>query len=288
MYLGSNIMGKIFHADRLVPAWIDASKHLHGRDKQKRTDRNLMLEIATPQNIDASDRDVFLQVDAALRLHAVGLNTKTVASTIFPAALYERHGRAGMYAKYRAIMARAAVPNTWGTYAMRMMAWPSGNGKETVNQLDSTILKLDRAAHHGHPYQSAFEMGMLAPAVDFSNEDDGSDLDFNACGPVCDVATFDVGRDGKKIANMPCLSHLSFKLTDRETVDLTAIYRSHHYAARALGNLLGLSQLLAFVAKESKLKVGVLTCISTHAELDLKSWGGVTSGSVLLNSFPPT
>lgn len=85
--------------------------------------------------------------------------------------------------------------------------------------------------------------------------------------------------------NMPCLSHLSFKLTDRESVDLTAIYRSHHYAARALGNLLGLSQLQAFVAKEANLKVGTLTCISTHAHLDLSSWGGVVKGRALLNGL---
>jgi len=36
--------------------------------------------------------------------------------------------------------------------------------------------------------------------------------------------------------------------------------------------LIGLSQLLHFVAKESNLKVGSLTCISTQAALDLGSW----------------
>ena len=55
---------------------------------------------------------------------------------------------------------------------------------------------------------------------------------------------------------------------------LTAMYRNHTYITRCLGNLIGLGRLQAFVAKEAGLKVGSLTCISTHAELDIgKGWG---------------
>ncbi|WP_156429655.1 hypothetical protein [Burkholderia sp. TSV86] len=277
-------MGKLFHADRLVPVWLDASRHLDARKDYGRTDRNLMLEIAAPEILDPLDLQVFNQVDAVLRKYSNGLNVKTVAATIFPVALYKRHGREGMYREYVNIMKRAAVRNTWGTYAMRMMAWPTGTGKH-INQLETTIVKLDRAAHGGHPYQSAFEVGIVAPDVD-AGLCETADLDLSAVSPVCEIATFHAATDGRKISNMPCLSHLSFKLTNREAVDLTAIYRSHHYAARALGNLLGLSQLLGFVAREAKLKVGTLTCISTHAELDLNSWGGATKGSTLLNSLP--
>ncbi|WP_155626237.1 hypothetical protein [Burkholderia vietnamiensis] len=277
-------MGKLFHADRLVPVWLEASRHLDARKDHSRTDRNLMLEIAAPEILDSSDLQVFDQVDTALRKYSNGLNVKTVAATIFPVALYKRHGREGMYREYANIMKRAAVRNTWGTYAMRMMAWPTGTGKN-INQLETTIVKLDRAAHGGHPYQSAFEVGIVAPDVD-AGHCEIADLDLNAVQPACEIATFHAATDGRKISNMPCLSHLSFKLTNRETVDLTAIYRSHHYAARALGNLLGLSQLLGFVAREAQLKVGTLTCISTHAELDLNSWGGATKGGALLNSLP--
>lgn len=272
-------MAKIFEADRFVPAWLAASRHLDGRVAHDRSDRNLVLEIAYPDRLEAVDRDVFAKVDAALRRRDNGLNLRTVAATIFPFALYQRHGRPALYEAYRSIMARAKAPGTWGTYALRMMAWPKAKGKGTFNPLDETIRKLDRAAHYGHPYQAAYEVGVVAPAID---------LDPDVLDAGFELPTFDASCDGRKISNMPCLSHLSFKLTNRESVDLTAIYRSHHYAARALGNLLGLSQLLSFVAAEAKLKVGTLTCHSTHAALDLDSWGGIAAGAALLNSLPAT
>jgi hypothetical protein len=50
---------------------------------------------------------------------------------------------------------------------------------------------------------------------------------------------------------------------------LTAIYRNQTYVTRCLGNLIGLGRLQEFVATESGItKVGPLTCISTHAQLD--------------------
>jgi hypothetical protein len=54
---------------------------------------------------------------------------------------------------------------------------------------------------------------------------------------------------------------------------LTAIYRNHYYVERALGNLIGLSQLLFFVARESGLQPRGLVCHSTFARLDLdRGW----------------
>jgi len=80
---------------------------------------------------------------------------------------------------------------------------------------------------------------------------------------------------------------LSFKLAaSKGTVDLTAVYRSHHYAKRALGNLVGLSQLLHFVSKESGYDPGVLTCVSTLAHLDVSSFGGADAAAALIKRLP--
>ena len=65
-------------------------------------------------------------------------------------------------------------------------------------------------------------------------------------------------------------------------MDLTAIYRSHYYGQRALGNLIGLAHLLSYVRKQADLEVGRLTCISTDATLDLKAWGSVAAPSEAL------
>ena len=59
------------------------------------------------------------------------------------------------------------------------------------------------------------------------------------------------------------------------TLFLTVLYRNHFYIERAYGNFIGLGRLMEFMARESKISVGQLTCISTHAEL-----GNVSKSSV--------
>ncbi|MBZ5698792.1 MAG: hypothetical protein LAN18_09620 [Acidobacteriia bacterium] len=56
---------------------------------------------------------------------------------------------------------------------------------------------------------------------------------------------------------------------------LTALYRSHYYVQKTLGNLLGLAQLQGFVANETRLNIGPLICHSTYATLERETgeWG---------------
>ncbi len=52
-------------------------------------------------------------------------------------------------------------------------------------------------------------------------------------------------------------------------MNLTAIYRNHSHVGCLLGNLIGLARLMKFVGSESSLKVGCLTILSTHANVDV-------------------
>jgi hypothetical protein len=85
---------------------------------------------------------------------------------------------------------------------------------------------------------------------------------------LTDIPLYRADTDSRRIRGGPCLSHLSFKLMPEGKVMLTAIYRSHYYIQRALGNLLGLAQLLTFVATEVGVDVGSLVCHSTYAVID--------------------
>lgn len=263
-------MGIVITEQRLVPAWMAAVRHL---EESGRRCRNIMLEIAEPANVTAADRAVVTKVDSLLRAHS-DLSVSTVAGTIFPQGLYLRTGAEMLAERYFKVMKRAQKPNTWGTYAMRLMRRRGREAGTTFNPLEQVVSKLRRASTHGKPYESNYELGTI-PVEDL----DGPPVD------SCEIPLFDAATDGAKVANIPCLSHLSFKLTDRATVDLTAIYRSHYYAARTLGNLVGLAHLLEFVAKEANLQPGMLTCISTHAVLDLQAWGGVTAGQAVVASL---
>ncbi|CAB3760472.1 hypothetical protein WT27_22230 [Burkholderia territorii] len=240
---------------------------------------NLVLEITEPLAVTAEDRAIMQRVDVALE--AEDLTLRTVAGTIFPLDLYERHGRPDFYDKYRAMLKRGKKHGTWGTYASRMIDRPPVKGKESINPLDMLV---NRLRQDGQPtkkdgsvssFASAYELGVADPAADLAIDD----------GVEGDVPTYNAAIDGRRWMGMPCLSHLSFKRVreaDGYAVHLTAMYRSHHYCARALGNLLGLAQLLSFVAKEAELKVGTLTCLSSHAVLDAETWGGVQRAQEVL------
>ena len=81
--------------------------------------------------------------------------------------------------------------------------------------------------------------------------------------------------------NRQCSWSLSFKLTDGAPrhLLLTAVYRSHSYMQRLLGDMIGLGRLMKFVADEATVGVGDLTVVSTHAEIDTV---GTTRGMTAL------
>ncbi len=273
-------MATLFHTqDRIVPTWLAAARHLNAQ--KGRRAKNLLLEIPQPLHLTEDDHAVMARVDQALA-HK-NLTLRTVAGTIFPVAMYQRYGRPGYYEKYKEMLKRGQKAKSWGTYAHRMIERPGKVPGTVINPLDYLIEKLSAK---GQPqpkdgrkvsFIATYELSVADPEEDLQPQVDAEG----------DVPTYDPAFDMREWLGLPCLSHLSFKRTpygESHAVDLTAIYRSHHYCTRALGNLIGLGQLLSFVAKESGLEVGTLSCLSTHAELDVKEWGGVPAANAILNA----
>ncbi len=265
-------MAKLIVSESLGQAWVTAARHL-AQCKDKK-DRNLVLEICAPQKLSKDDLAVIRGVDAALRKKRPDLSVETVATTIFPNGLARRFTRSELYPNYLKLLAKGKKSGSWGTYAHRMMSRPGKNGSGTINPLDDLIERLLQT-HTATKYQSAYELGVSDPDIDLAPPLEGHGYEL----PV-----FDPSRDAKPL-NVPCLSHLSFKLTN-DKLDLTAIYRSQWYCQRALGNLVGLSQLHSFVGRESKYECGTLTCIATHAYLDRETFGKAQVTEDLLASLP--
>jgi hypothetical protein len=260
-------MAKIFESDRIIPAWHAAARYL--LDVKDHEDFNLVLEVAQPLAIAPEDRPVYQEVDRAIRTASKQTESLlTVMGTIFPQQLYDQYGRPALYEKYRSMLNKAQKPNTWGTYADRMMTRAGKDGLSTINPLDILIEKLKANLEpHRNTYRSSYEIGISDPEGDmlpWHHQDIGGD-----------IPTYNPALDANRLYGLPCLSHVSFKLIDHKKVNLVAIYRSHHYCSKGLGNLLGLARLQRFVAIEAGLEVGNLTCISTHAVLDVGSWGGI-------------
>lgn len=256
--------------DRIVPTWLEASRYLNG--VPGRISQNLVLEIANPRVFTPKDDRIMNRVDASLRSNSDGLSISTVANTIFPNRLYTRHGHPHFYARYLQAIERGQITGHWGTYAKRLMSYPlpDGNGYP-INPLEQTVNKLKKAINgERRRSKSIYEMATTVP----------SSIGLDEKG-VAEIPLYIARHEGNKVGNMPCLSHLTIKLLG-EHIHLTAIYRSHHYCSRALGNLVGLSNLLAFLASETGGQLGSLTCVSTHAELDVKNFGGARATRLLL------
>lgn len=235
-------------------AWLRAVEFLFkARD---RCAYNMILDIEEPISLSPAEKQVSELVDRLLTSHDK-LPVASVAGTIFPASHYLRYGATGVFEHYPKRV-YPKLEKTWGTYAGRMLIRQVGKDK-VINPLEILVDKLRHQAANGSPKRAVYELGFVDVMADL---------------PIYDPAT-----DAKKPWNQPCLAHLSFKmLEDHRGLMLTALYRNHYYVERALGNLLGLSQLLYFVARESGLEPRGLVCHSTFARVDFD--GGWKVGEV--------
>lgn len=214
-------------------AWLAASEAVAAAGGKA---NNVVIDITDPLAEDGLDTAIIGAVDRFLRDHG-RFPVATVANTIFPSAFAGGRTAAQLYADYPALHDRMRrATHDWGRYFDRMIRWPKPDGG-TANQLDRIVRKVRRQHASGRAFSSIYG-----------------------------VAIHDPSRDTRWRGG-PCLGSLNFE-RDGGRLALTVSYRSHHYVARCLGNLIGLGRLLGFVAMEAGLGVGSLTCVSIHAEID--------------------
>lgn len=238
-------------SESLVEAWVKACSAL--KASPGRACSNLIYSIQNPGQLSADDNGVLLRFDRFSARAGIGSST-TVANTIFPLDSYLKNGLTGLYEDYPKDI-YPKVKKNWGNYFDRLIRRKKSQNEyfvdenqNSLNPLDSIVKKIKRRIESGRGTLNHYEMVIA---------DEGYEL-----------TTYLPERDRNYPRGGPCLSHLSFKVDSSGAVSLTAIYRSHYYVERALGNLLGLSRLLAFVAKEAGGTIGTLTCLAVHATLE--------------------
>jgi hypothetical protein len=227
--------------------WLAAAKHLQSTPLWE--DYNVILEVAKPLLVTSSDKAVEDRLDTFLRAgdaHPLF----TVAETIFPAAEYRRSGPSGVYDEYPNVVYPAikSEQRPWGTYALRLVRRRDASGSGQINPLKTCVEKIKKSCAGKGTKHACYELSLTDVAVD--------------------LAIYDPAFDRNPHLGGPCLSHVSLKVTSERKLNLTALYRSHHYIARALGNLIGLARLQAFVCDQTGLEAGTLVCVSTFAKLD--------------------
>jgi hypothetical protein len=216
---------------------------------------NLVVAIGDPIAEHEGVRQIldrFIGDRRRAKRHSVEL-VSTVANTLFPEAWYvpERLGEDAaehLYELERSTRQVSRRRNPRGTYFERMVAWP-GPQNEEFNQLDQAVRRLRSAQERGHQRGHEYEVGLVMPADEIA-------------APVL------VSGKDRNTRGFPCLSHLSFSLL-HGVVHLLAVYRSHDFISRGYGNYLGLGRVLHFVAQESGLPAGELTCVSASATAEI-------------------
>lgn len=254
-------------AKSCASAWVAACKSIM---PTRNEGYNVVIDVADPVRHDAKDNATISLVDKFLKEHDEN-PIVTVANTIFPQALYEAHGSPQFYKIYHRDFDRfSREAKGWGQYFDRMTRWKVAGG-ETIYPLRDLIAKLKTNEGKKRPVKAVYEMAVTGPSlggpVQPEEEEEDSGLDLTIYAP---------GSDRRRPMSGPCLSYLSFKHHLDGDLLLTGVYRNHYYMTKLLGNLIGLGQLQAFVAKEAGLKVGSLTVVSTHAEIDME--GGWKTG----------
>jgi thymidylate synthase len=220
-------------------AWVAAATAVQDAGGEA---HNVIIDVADPVAEDSTDTAIIQVVDRYLRGHNT-YSIATVANTIFPESTLRRYGPVDFYDAYhqRVLPRTKRITRDWGRYFERLTKWTKiRNGQiSTINPLQDLITFMQAQIAGQRTYRNVYEM-----------------------------AIYDPTRDAGKVSNRQCLSFLSFKLMSDHQLLLTAVYRNHAYISRGLGNFIGLGRLQAFVAQQCGAKVGSLTCVSTHAEID--------------------
>lgn len=217
-------------------AWLAAARFVDGQIRHEAY--NVLIDVANPI-LDTIENDPIVSSVEEF-LNTFDRSLFTIANTIFPRGLYHRFGFPYFIDEFHGkILPKVRRTDRWsGYYFERMTAFPA-SGDRTIDQISNII---GRIRNPENTSLNKFEVSLFDPDRDIDNSPYGGQ----------------------------CLSFLSFKLKPgpKKELALTALYRNHYYIEKLLGNLIGLGWLMAFVAKESNIKIGPLTILSTHAKID--------------------
>jgi hypothetical protein len=192
---------------------------------------NLITTIEQPAAFDPA----WLQRYSPRLRGMAGDDVREVVKTIFPYELWQSYpNRADLYREYLRRHDRAMGwrrnRSAWGTYFERLVRFPD---HPETNQLETAIEKLNS-------WQTRSSTGLV----------------FHLSTPV---------RDRPRTRGGPCWHFGEIVWHEHGVLDLVVVYRNHDFHNKALGNFIGLGQLLGFICDASGKSVGRLICHSVHA-----------------------
>lgn len=190
---------------------------------------NLLVHIGDP---DAVDEEQLRMLDPQ-RVAPSVMSVFDVATTIFPKPSARSSLPVGGFVAHylpRYARLKRRQGGGWGFYFQRLASF----GSSSEPQLERLVEGL---SGWGHGHHGAFVVHLSSAQTDRPRPQGG-----------------------------PCWQYGQFMAHDNAP-SLLAVYRSHDYFQKALGNFAGLSRLLTYVCSKTGHSVGTLTCVSTYAFL---------------------
>ena len=125
---------------------------------------NVVIDVDNPTKFDDQDNAVIRLVDTFLRDRELN-SISTITNTIFPEALFRKHGSPMFYDVYHTEVYDKLTTVRWGLYFERLTRHVDGEGV-TYNPLEETIEKLKTVKESDHQYKSVYELAVYDPLVD--------------------------------------------------------------------------------------------------------------------------
>jgi len=253
-------MAYLIESENPAEAWLAAMRLMLDGDG-KAVNLSVVFPGAASDNSPVRDEIDRFITEHDIRYHGDLLLVTTVANTIFPSALYHPHlgkdAAPRLYENYELSMRmHRRRKGDKETYFNRLVAYPVGRSSDdrdarlnpdgTFNQLAYYIERLAKQRKTLHR-SSSYELGISHPF----------DGELRVQAPYKD----------KKMGSFPCLSHISLTLVG-DSVHMSAMYRNQTFITRALGNYIGLANLLRCIATETGTQPGELHVIATHADAE--------------------
>lgn len=222
-------MPELTSGTNAIDAWKKASKLVLKAPEHRI--RNLIVEINDPTKFERAWLNKFdpKSIGSTDRL-------SVVAKVLFPfTGKAQGETREEFYDRWNKSLAKnRALKNLrapWGTYFGRLTDFAGDK-----NQLESIISALSG-------WRIKPEAALVA----------------HTSAPTLDTI---------KPIGSPCLQYIEVLWGRDDVIDLVAVYRNHDFLKKALGNYLGLGQLLKFIADESGKTAGRIVCHSVRAYCD--------------------
>lgn len=256
-------------ASNVSEAWVRTLEHVVASGGHA---INVVSTVEDP--LAAEDPQVRSAVDNVLtepKRNGVRLQTvDTVAGTIFPRDLYADTGltygadldgeerakldasSADLYDAYVEMLPilTTDTANKSGTYFGRMISWPGKTGGGT-NQIADRITRLRRSFDTNRAQRNLEDITV------------GGEAEFLEGFAGLQVHAASDRRE----RGFPCLVHVDLTLY-KGRLSMAATYRHQYLVTKAYGNLLGLSQLLGFLAQHSGFEVGELMVNASFADAE--------------------